>query len=455
MEKKVFETIEKHRLFAGCNNVIIALSGGADSMALFHFLYTCRQQLGITLTAAHFDHGLRGAESDRDADFVQRVCAQYNVPLALRRGNILQRERIKRNRPAGVGIEEWARELRYKFFHELVQQDDTCVATAHTLSDNAETVLFHAIRGTGPRGLAGIPPVRGPFVRPLLGVSRAEILAYCERNQLAYVTDSTNADLQYSRNRIRGVALPALEQAHPGAARALGRLADDMRELDAYLTQQAQALLDAAKQGEGYTAAVLLGAPQPVLLKAAGMLAGRSASRAQLERVIRVMRGELGAVQLTAKLEARLKDGVFTVAAPAALPAALPEYEAPLQAGELSLPGGYSLVVEIARVNENSAFYKKTDEKYFTFAADCDKIAKNSVFRTRRPGDEFSPAGRGVTKTLKKWMNEQKIPPQQRDAWPILCNEHRVLWVWGAGFAEGVAQDETTRQVLYIHQSRQ
>lgn len=446
MREKVLQTISKYQMFNKNNNVIVALSGGADSMALFHFLHTNAATLGLTVSAAHFNHGLRGQEANHDADYVRQICQKWNVPLHHKQVNMLQMQP-----PKGTGTEEWARQLRYAFFKELAQTHHAIIATAHTLSDNAETVLFHAVRGTGPKGLGGIPPVRGVFVRPLLQVNRQEIEAYCQSNGLPFVTDSTNADNQYARNRLRNRVLPQLEQVHPGAQKALGRLAADMREVDAYLETQARQLLQAAKQQQGYLCSAIAQAPAPLQLKALAMLTGPGAGRDMLALLQQVLQGSLQAVQINKGKTARNHNGFFVIGS---APAKTEHYtyKMPLQVGKITLPGGYNLFLEVQTAHSEIKTGKKMQENYFTFGANYAKIAKNSVFRTRMPGDLYAPPGRGVTKTLKKWLNEQKIARETRDTLPLLCCGNQVLWVWGHGFCEGLKAGHSTNEILYIHQ---
>lgn len=449
MEKKVLDWIARHNMLSTKDNVIVAFSGGADSMALFHFLYTHRDVWVLNLSAAHFEHGLRGEDSLRDAAFVREVCQQYGVPLYCGEGNMSERQR-----PKGLGTEAWARQLRYQFLDGLAEKHGAKIALAHTLSDNAETVLFRAARGTGPRGLGGIPPVRGCHVRPLLPVSRQEIETYCLENDLPYRQDATNRDNHYSRNRLRNQVLPALEQVHPGAAGSLARLAADMRELDGWLDAQAQDLLGrAARPGPngqtGYNAEILNAAPGPLRLKALALLAGDDIDRAALERARQVLAGERKAAQLPGGLQAtllkgRLYVGHNTGAEP------LPDYAISLAPGRLELPGGYAITVEISETCDNFINCEIKRQKSLTFAADYAKI-NCGVFRTRRTGDTFAPKGRGVTKTVKKWMNEQGILPHMRDTLPLLADGSTVLWVWNEGFCHSVQPGAGTKRLLLIH----
>lgn len=446
MEKKVSAFIQENRLLTAGDTVIVALSGGADSMALFHFLLTQQKQMGIAVAAAHFDHGLRGEESRRDSAFVQKVCAKTKTPLYLREGKM-----EKAQKPAGIGIEEWARKLRYAFLEELAGRYNAKIATAHTFSDNAETVLFHAIRGTGPRGLAGIAPVRGCIVRPLLAITRAEVEAYCQTQGLEYVTDSTNLQTDFTRNRIRLQALPLLEEIRPGAAKALGRLAGDMRELDEWITAQAGELLNKAKDGAGYSPDILLCAPGPVRLQALVQLAGPATGRGGLAQIEQVLCGKLGAVTLPGGKTVKLSKGKMLIL-PALAPG-LPELgEFTVQEREYSFGKTCFFTVKILPRPQQGNFYPHYGKKGLTFWADYDKIAKAAIFRTRRPKDSFALPGRGVRKTLKKWMNEEGIVPEMRACMPFLCNGNDVLWAYGTGFCDSVKVDGLTRKILQIQQ---
>ena len=443
MEQRVFGCIQQYGLVSQGDNVIVALSGGADSMALFHFLYTHAKALGIGLAAAHFDHGLRGEESERDAVFVREVCGEYGVPLYAESAHMRSRER-----PGGMGEEEWARQLRLAFFEKLAVRHSAKIATAHTRSDNAETVLFRAIRGSGPRGLAGIPPKRGVFIRPLLWVSRDEVEAYCARSGLGYVVDSTNASLQYSRNRLRLRVMPQLEQAHAGAGTALCGLAEDMRELDTYLTQQAgQALQDAAGK-YGYDAGQILALPPPVQKQVFSLLLGERASRKMIGQAQRVAEGTLGALQISAQKRLRRFKGCLLVEETGRPPA--PAGEIPFAEGEILFSERHGLRVEVLSADGNRRVQGEKEKKGLTFEADYDRINKNSLFRTRRPGDWFRQPGRGGSKPLKKWMNERGIPSFERLDLPLLACGSEVLWIAGHGFCEGVLAGAGTRRTVRI-----
>lgn len=459
MEEKITQFIRKHSLIEEGDNVIAAVSGGADSVALFHFLLKWHNEGRIRLRVAHFEHGLRGRDSQEDANFVEALCEKHGIECFLRHGRMLEA-----TAPGGMGTEEWGRALRYAFFEELAEQCGAKVATAHTLSDNAETVLFHAVRGTSTRGLAGIPPRRGCFIRPMLEVSRREVEAYCAANGLQYRQDETNFCNIYSRNLLRNEVLPLLEQVHPGAVAALGHLAEDMRALDGWLEEQAGQVLALARkkpgwwqwggafadEAEAYAAPLLQACPAPVKRKALAMLTGADADRAALDRLEAVLERRMAATQLPGgKTARRQKERLVLEKTKVAGESPQPT-ETPLAFGPLRLPGGVG--VDIGWQNDEflTGKCKKTARKDLTFFGDYDKIINCSVFRTRREGDRFEPRGRGVTKPLKKWMNEEGVPPGLRDRLPVLACGDVVYWVWGYGFGQAALPGADAGRLLVI-----
>ena len=209
------------------DRVICALSGGADSVAMTFAFYLLKEKLGITLEAAHFNHHLRGAESDRDEAFVRSFCDRYDIPLHVGGGEVS---------PGKKGLEAAAREARYAFLRSLPGK----IATAHTADDNAETVLLHLIRGTGLKGLGGITPVHGKVIRPMLSVTRQEVEAFLEAWCLSHIEDSSNQTDAFLRNRIRHTVMPLLKEENPRIGENLSQMALRLREEEAYLSGQAE-----------------------------------------------------------------------------------------------------------------------------------------------------------------------------------------------------------------------
>lgn len=267
---KVEETIAEFGMLNGADTVIAALSGGADSVSLLRALCELRERCRITVRACHLNHGLRGAQSDGDEEFCKRLCEALGVPIVTAKVNVAE------HRNKHESIEEAARRIRYGFFDKCLEKSggNSVIAAAHTANDNAETVLLNITRGTGLKGLCGIPPVRGRIVRPLIRRTRDEVEEYLKSIGQGYVTDNTNFSEEYSRNKIRLSVIPRLLEINPALLEVICRMTDNLRVDSEYLEKLANNALLAAdterrdRAGRGYDAACLYGLPAPVRSRA-------------------------------------------------------------------------------------------------------------------------------------------------------------------------------------------
>lgn len=242
------------------DEVVVALSGGADSVSLLHSLWKLREELRIKLYACHVNHGLRGEESDGDMRFCQELCTRLGVELFL-----LETD-VRASQQKHESIEETARKVRYDFFAQV--SEGRKLATAHNANDSAETVLLNMLRGTGLKGLCGIPPVRGNIIRPLIYCTRDEVERYCGDNSLGFVTDKTNLCDDYTRNKVRHSVLPELLKINSSFLDTAARMQKNLREDSDFLEAMAQdALTDAAVEG-GHSAEKLAVLPKPVRSRA-------------------------------------------------------------------------------------------------------------------------------------------------------------------------------------------
>lgn len=439
LERRADAFLARHESVKKGDTVIVALSGGADSMALFHFLLLRRRALGCRVLAAHVDHGLRPA-SGRDAEFVAAQCRAAGVPL----------QTAALTPPPGAG-EAWARRQRYAFLEALAKQEGAKIATAHTRDDQAETVLLNLARGAGARGAAGIPPVRGRIFRPLLDVTRGEVLEFLQRYGVPHVEDETNAGDAYARNRARHTLLPLLETLHPGAGNALARFAAGMAETADFLDGEAREALAKAACGPGAYDAAALAAHPPAVGKAAAALVVRDLGgpdkAALTQAVYDLLQAGRGAVTVGDNAECRVSGGRLW-AGPVRLPPA-PAWEQPLAEGGFTAPDGSAVRVRLLPY-EDFAKCRENVKKGLNFAADYDKISGNTRFRTRRAGDVFRPADRGVAKPLRKWQSEDHVPPVRRALAPLLARGSEILWTPEHGFAAGLAPTNKTRTVALI-----
>ena len=440
-EEQALESIRGRNLLQPGDRVIAAVSGGADSMALLRFFLRRGRELGITLEAAHVNHGLRDAAED-DELFVMDFCARAGVPLHCHRA-------AKQEQPRS---EDWARQLRYGFFQQLADADPAVkIATAHTLTDQAETLLFRLARGTGLAGASGIPPVRGPYIRPFLELPRTATEAYCRATGTPFVLDETNASDEYARNRIRRQVLPQLEQINPEAQRALGEYCRRAQGWLQYFRREGEHLLQTARCGSGWSTAVLQKADPVLRAEALRCLVEQKTTlrQADLPKLEALIAGQSRAAQLAGGVRIERCAGVLRWAQSAEEQPAPPR---PAEPGEYRLPGGYRLRLELAEGEECEQIKKFAGgrKKGLTNCVDYDRIRSSLSLRTRQPGDRFQPEGRSGSKSLKKYFNEAGIPGVQRALAPLLAQGSQVVWLWGGGVAQGFAPTSATSRILVI-----
>ncbi len=409
------------------DRVLCAVSGGADSVALLHMLLKDREKLGIELFAAHFEHGLRGEDSLRDAAFVETLCRGLAVPCRIGHGDTRAHAASH-----GLGIEEAARDLRYAFLERTADElGCSRIATAHTADDNAETVLFHLTRGSGAAGLSGIPRERGRIVRPLLDTTRTEIEDWLSQNGLEHREDGSNADERFSRNRLRRNVLPELKKLNPRAVEAICRSAALLARDEACLDAEAEAFLRRSYDGESLPLEAFNELHPAVASRVLRRLRPDSLSAEHVESVLAFARGsEYGLLDLPGGRLRRERGRLYPDGEDEEAP--LPERI--LRPGDvLFLPGpGLELRSELCvREEEIHGLFKTYDLKY-------ENIAGTVVCTGRRDGDRFHPLGRGCGKSLKALFAERGLSRRERSLVPVLRDEAGILAVPGFG------QDERT-----------
>lgn len=436
----IFSTLGQYRMLPQGTTVVVGFSGGADSTTLLHWLACHADSLQIQVIAAHVNHGLRGVEAERDEQFVREFCAKMQISL-----QVLHADVRTEARKSGEGLEECGRRMRYAFFYKICRQySNVRIATAHTLSDCAETMLLNLARGAGAAGLSGIPPVRGSIVRPLIAVTRAQTEQYCVDNGLMFVTDSTNADITYARNRVRSLVVPQLKRINQNFEQAAGRTAQILREDEECLRALArQVLVDTACCG-GWQAEKLAKQPRAVRMRAL-FLAAESAGAGRLSQkhleMLDVMLKHGGGCTLPGQCSARVEQGVLL------FPKKADGYFLSLQLPQTVLPDDRVLCVTSL---DRAEYEKEKQNLIFSNCLNYGTITFDTVARTRRSGDSFCPAGRGVTKSLKKLLNEQHIPATLRGKLAMLADSSGILWIEGCGPSEKAKVTQTTQQIAVV-----
>lgn len=457
--------VKAKRLFKSGECVLAAVSGGPDSVALLHLLRRLGDRGQISLAACHLDHMLRGEESSRDARFVAEICSKYNVQLETARRDVaaLAKE-------SGAGVEEAARRARYEFFAAAAAKlSCTTVATAHTLSDNAETVLQRLIEGAGPAGLSGIPLSRPlapdsqvAVVRPLLFASRERIESYLAKHRLPSALDHTNLAPLYLRNRIRLELVPLLKGLNPSVEAALSRTGESVGALMDFvedaLSEATAAIVDTGEGSGTSLKAAALTAAHPALagevvrraLLAAGV-DGRRISSAHIRAVLELADAgsPSGELHLPGALVARREYDCLTIAPPAAM-AGADDFCAQLRVpGEVALPGGRSRIearpVEDFNISEFLAGKSAAEE-----VIDAEAVCGGLAVRFPREGERFRPLGAHGEKKLQDFFVDEKVPRRARAQTPLVVDDEGIVWVAGLRIAERVSVTAETSRFLHL-----
>ena len=491
LEQSVLTNIQTSRMLTAGNRVGVAVSGGADSVALLRLLDRLRDELGITLTVVHFNHDLRGAESQGDAAFVAELAGALKLELVAAREDV----RAEATRQ-GWNLEDAGRRLRYAFFDRVLAQGyATHIAVAHTADDQAETLLAHLIRGTGPTGLGGIHPVAGAIVRPLLGTRREILREYLRANGQSWREDSSNRDVRRTRARIREQLLPLLERDFSGAIVShLNELARFAREegnfWDALVEDRFQVLAKVDEDGIRVAVEALLTPLKLELPRNESLTSpkynGFGPLRMLTERLVRRLyegvrgnRRELGAnhvervvelasgsnsghqVELPGEIIVRRNFGELIFSRRAATQPCRNNgtaKEASAYHYVVSLPLCGTATVSIPELGKCFRLkvidwpVTESDTKRDANALDLDLLRSPLILRNWRPGDAYRPRGRRHERKLKSMFLAGRVPSAERMAWPVLESGGRVIWAQGMPAAEDFRARETTRTGVVIEE---
>ncbi len=445
--------------FHAGQRVGVAVSGGPDSVLLLHLMRLLARDTGLTLAAVHFNHHLRGAESEGDEAFVQGLAETLGLEFFRGEADVA---RVARERHRN--LEAAARELRYRFFFSLIDQGRLeKVATAHTANDQAETVLLRLLRGTGTRGLGGIYPVLdGKIVRPFLGLTRAEVMQEIASRRLEYRVDSSNLNLRLQRNKVRQQLLPLLEKEfNPEIIPLLKQLADRARDDEACLERQARDRAHPWRVREGteeripirplgeFPPALARRALRQMLQSVSGSL--RGLTHVHIEELLRfALAAQSGkSLILPGGLRAR-KEFAWLVIGSSPYLADGKDFEY-----AVSVPGEV-MVSELGCVFRfkilDSADPGRGYNKNQLVCLDAQKLDEHLLLRNWRAGDSYCPQGsRGVRK-LKELFRDRKIPEAQRKLWPVLVCGEQIVWVRGFPPGRVAGASGESRQLLVVEE---
>ena len=475
MEKKVQIFLEKHHMIEEGEHIILGVSGGADSVCLLLILKKLQEKMKLSLTAVHVEHGIRGKESLRDADFVKQLCEKQQIAV-----ESYHVDAVKEAKETGQSLEEAARSLRYRCFIETAHRLKAGkIAVAHHGDDCAETMLFHLSRGTSIRGLCGIAPMRTIkmssfgemfsegevcLIRPLLCVTRPEVEEYLHKCGQEYCTDSTNADTTYARNRIRNNILPEFTALNSQAVQHMVRTAGYLEEICDFLDETAW---ETGRQGVlcSYEGEQLLQTRimkehfetmHPVLQKnlihrILGMMAGsrKDITGGHINSVEDLFGMQVGkTVSLPYGLVAeKVYDAVVIRSFEEQRESGMEEEIKLLIPGETWLPGGLKICTKVLPFDGNS---QKIPQKAYTKWFDYDKMKGDILLRNRKSGDYLQIDGTGGHKKFKDFLIDAKVAREERDRIILFAEDSHVIWALGYRISEAYKVTQTTKRVLEI-----
>ena len=445
-------TIERQQLFAKNHSVLIALSGGPDSVALLHLLSRLRKSYRLKLTAVYINHQIRPRAAKKEERFCQKLCDRLGIPLTIMREDVpaLAKKR-------GLGLEEMAREVRYTIYANLAQaQKCDRVALGHHADDQVETILFRLVRGTGPSGLAGMPYRRGLIIRPLLDLTRAEIIAYLKKNSLTWCEDTSNQSVQFRRNWIRHRLLPELRRRlNPQVDAAVLSLADTIREEDLYLTEiENRAFRKAVRITPGGKIELALESYRKYAKWIGRRLlrhclkvtcpAGFAPAKRVIERLDSLASKKSGTFSLPGRIQAKVSGDRLYL------------WRRQSESVRIDYQPGRSLHLAWPQVRFASRVADRTSVTVIRRPGarrvwlDWSKLRPPMVIRSLRPGDKFRPLGMKGHKKISDFLSDRKVPQPLRDEVLLLCDRQGPVWIVGHEIAERAKVDDKTERVLTV-----
>ena len=466
MYQKVKAYVKKWHMLQKEDSVIAGISGGADSVCLLFMLLKLQKELGFALMAVHVNHGIRGAEAERDEAYVKRLCRQWNVRLKVYRENVPAYAKEH-----GMTEEEAGRDIRRTCFCKVLKEwGGTKIALAHHENDNVETLLWNLCRGTGIRGLGGIAPVNDVWIRPLLCVKRREIESYLKKRGISYCTDETNAENVYARNKLRNQVIPQLEEINEQAVWHISRTAQSVRELWSYVDMQIEEYKKKVLQIEPQscrketnlaTGAISLilnkneydKVPVPlksyvihrIICEAAGH--EKDISAVHVQAVEELLNRQVGRkIDLPYAVTAsRIYGGVKFEKKPVISTKMIDPNH--LNDENIENPEALFQFRIFERPPGMKAFPEKTYTKWF----DYDIINNTVEIRHRQAGDVLAINKNGGTQRLKKYFINEKISQEEREKVWLVADGHDIMWVVGHRQSQRYQITESTKKILEIH----
>lgn len=436
--KKIQSTIEKYDMLEKGENVLVGLSGGSDSVCLL----VCLMQLGYKVSAFHLNHCIRGEESDRDENFCRRLCEKYKIKFFSERLNVISYCRNK-----GVSVEEGARNLRYELFEKYA--DGSKIATAHNLSDNAETVIFNLTRGAALSGLLGIPPVRKNIVRPLIEAEKHEIEQFLKLSGFEWVVDSTNLSDDYTRNKIRHNVIPCLEQINPSFLHTLSENISVLRSENDFLKTEAENTYKKCLKADNS----LVGLSKfhsALRSRCLAMFFSENGLPVSSEKIlsadgILISGGKINIMKDTFLISENDRFYILRTEKPVEFRFTLEK----LVASDILLYGTKHCILSDYDFSRSDHINEIINTKFANSLIDCDKIQGEVVIRTRIFGDKIRLRNRNFTSSVKKLINSS-VPAGKRNGLCFIADSLGIVFAENFGVADRVKADINSSNVIAV-----
>lgn len=470
LEEKVLQTIKKFDMLSFNNRVLIGVSGGPDSVTLLNVLLSFKKRYNLSFFIAHFNHMLRGKESDEDVNFVKNLAQELGLTFEVKSCNLIKIARKER-----LTLEEAARKYRYKFYLETTKKfKANKIALGHNADDQVETILMRFLRGSGLEGLMGIPPVRGKIIRPLIDCSREEIEEYCKENKIRYRLDSSNKEVVYFRNKIRLELLPLLSKGYNKNVKDIMlRLRIIISEVSVYLNQETELLFKEIVKQENPEMVIIdlkkftslpLVLKRRIIRKSIEVVKGNlySISFAHNNEILKLAEYQLGEkeIHLPDNLMVKKIYNKIIIYKKRISKDKTEEIPTPWEY-DILIPGKTEIkslgikveikILDSADIKPSLYFTRKKSKGEFLEFIDYNKVKLPLKLRNRRSGDRFYPLKMKGIKKVKDFFIDNKIPKGHRDLIPILVDsQDKIIWIMGMRLDNRVKINSGTKKVLYL-----
>ena len=444
MKNKVYNTVKKYNMISASDTVLVALSGGADSVSLLHILLSLKNELGFNIAAAHVNHMIRGKEADRDELFVRSLCDKLNISLKIGRFNIPEI-----SKKTGESEELCGRRKRYEFFEQTAP--GAKIATAHNLNDCAETFFLNLSRGAGLKGLTGIPPVRGNIISPLIECERDEIENYCYENRLAFVTDSTNLSDDYTRNKIRHSVLPVMNEINPSFFSVFLRNTDSLKEDMLYIEKEVNRAYNSIPDKKKIDISFLLGLDRSIRNRVLSKLITENTSLCPELRHIDIINTNLqngfGALTLSSDFTVKIEKEFLLFKSNKN---SFKSVHINISSKDFIYKTPYGEIEFVLLNKKLSDLKKNIKELSLDNYADYDKIVLDSCIRTRENSDRFTYVNAAHSSSLKNLYRDKKIDSEQRKDKIFIADSAHILWSEVFGTSKYASVDNNTKKIVKI-----